>query len=76
MFLAKIVPGEAVPRMATYIGGNGSDVPHALAVTPNGSIAVVGSTTSQNFPVVRPLHPPRSTSVVNGDAVVLVLDRS
>ena len=76
MFLAKIVPGEAVPRMATYIGGSGSDVPHALAVTPNGSIAVVGATTSQNFPVVRPLHPPRSTSVVNGDAVVLVLDRS
>lgn len=76
MFLARIVPGEAAPRMATHIGGSGLDIPHALAVTPGGSIAVVGATNSQNFPVVRPLHPSLSTSVVNGDAVVLVLDRS
>lgn len=76
MFLAQIVPGEAVPRMATYIGGRGSDLPRALAMTPGGNIAVAGATTSQDFPVVRPLHPSRSTSVVNGDAVVLVFDRS
>ena len=76
MFLAQIVPGEAAPRMATYFGGRGSEFPHALAVTPSGSVAVVGSTASQDFPVVRPLHPSRVTSVVSGDAVVLVLDRS
>ena len=76
MFLARIVAGEAVPRIATHIGGSSLDFPRALAVTPGGGIAVVGSTTSQNFPVVRPLHPSRSTSTVNGDAAVFVLDRS
>jgi hypothetical protein len=76
MFLAEIVAGETAPRMATHIGGRSLDIPHALAVTPNGHIAVAGSTTSVDFPVVRPLHPSRSTSIVNGDAVVLVMDRS
>lgn len=76
MFLVRIVPGEAAPRMATYIGGRGIDRAHALDVTPSGGIAVVGQTTSSDFPVVRPLHPSLSTSIVNGDAAVLVLDRS
>jgi uncharacterized protein (TIGR03437 family) len=37
---------------ATYLGGAGTDSPRAIALTPNGSLAVAGTTTSLDFSAV------------------------
>lgn len=76
LFLAHLSPAQSTPLMSTYIGGNRFDAAAALALTPTGDIAIVGSTTSTNFPLVRPVRTTPPASVVWGDAAVLVLDRS
>lgn len=38
-------------KTQTLVGGSGNDFPHALAVSPDGSIYILGTTTSENFPV-------------------------
>jgi hypothetical protein len=75
-FVMQIAPGEPLPRIATYIGGTGFELPRALAITPSGSVAIVGSTSSPDFPVVRPLKATVNDGITNGDAVIVVLDSS
>ena len=55
VFVAKITPplsaSPAVLDYATYIGGNGADVPIGIKVDGAGDAFIVGSTSSTNFPV-------------------------
>jgi hypothetical protein len=76
MFVARLAPQQAAPIMSTYIGGDRLDLGTALALTPNGDVAIVGSTNSTNFPLVRALRTVSPMTVTFGDAAVLVLDRS
>ena len=36
---------------STYIGGNGNEAPHSLVVNDNNELFILGTTSSQNFPV-------------------------
>jgi hypothetical protein len=75
LLLARFGAGDTAPQYATYLGGRGFETAGALAVAPNGAIAVTGATTSQDFPVVRAFKSVlRETSPVDGDAFVTVLD--
>jgi hypothetical protein len=76
MFVAHMAPQQAAPLMSTYIGGDRLDRAMALTVTPDGDVAIVGSTGSTNFPLVRPVRTVTPASIVRGDAAVLVLDRT
>ena len=55
VFVAKITPplsaSPAVLDYATYIGGDGADVPIGIKVDGAGDAFIVGSTSSTNFPV-------------------------
>jgi len=51
-FLAKFTPDGASLVYATYFGGTGTDEANDLAVTPDGSAFIAGSTTSTNLPMV------------------------
>lgn len=35
---------------ATYLGGNETDIPHSLIVSPQGELVIFGTTSSNNFP--------------------------
>ena len=55
-------------RASAYIGGMRADVGEALAVTPDGSVYIVGRTSSQDFPAVNGYR----TSLIGGiDAFLL-----
>ena len=41
---------------ATYFGGSGDDVANGIAIGPDGSIWIVGNTTSTNLPTQSPLY--------------------
>jgi len=56
MVVGQYVHGETQPRLMTYLGGRRSEVGSSLAVAPDGDVVVVGSTSSTDFPVVRPLQ--------------------
>ena len=76
IYVAHVTPSESAPVMATHLGGDRLDGGTAIAITPAGDIAIVGRTTSRNFPLVRPLRSTPPATVVHGDAVIAVLDRS
>lgn len=75
MFVVQISPSSSEPMLATYIGGSGVDMGAKLAFTPVGDVAIIGSTNSTNFPLVRPLKTDLP-SAGRGDAAILVMDRS
>ena len=53
IFLAKITIGSTgAPTLAyyTYIGGSDNDVPAGIVAAPDGTLAIVGSTYSKDFP--------------------------
>jgi len=56
MVVGQYVHGETQPRLMTYLGGQRTDIGRSLAVAPDGDVVVVGSTSSTDFPVVRPLQ--------------------
>ena len=54
IFLAKItISSTGTPTLAyyTYIGGSDTDIPAAMVAAPDGTLAIVGSTFSKDFPV-------------------------
>jgi uncharacterized protein (TIGR03437 family) len=56
------VDGEVLA--ATFFGGNGDEVPSALAVDTDGSVIIGGATTSTNLPVSEgALHPTRPSNL-------------
>ncbi|MHA1930848.1 MAG: SBBP repeat-containing protein [Candidatus Thorarchaeota archaeon] len=42
-------------RYSTYVGGNKTDAGKHISVGPNGTVTVVGTTRSPNFPIVNPI---------------------
>ncbi len=50
VFIAKFDPTGRTLIWATFLGGNGDDIPVALAVDPAGNIYVTGTTHSSNYP--------------------------
>lgn len=76
MFVAHLAAQQTSPLMSTYIGGDRLDRAMALALTPDGDVAIVGATDSTNFPLVRPVRRPPIAALRFNDAAVLVLDRS
>jgi hypothetical protein len=51
-------PGTGLSLVfSTYLGGSAEDEGHAIALGPDGSVTVVGSTTSTNFPTARAIQP-------------------
>jgi uncharacterized protein (TIGR03437 family) len=51
VYVEKFTP-DGQTAGATYLGGSGFDYPQAVAFAPNGSVVVVGSTNSPDFPGV------------------------
>lgn len=54
-FLAKLSPSGSQLLVSTFLGGRGRDAVSGLSVAPDGAVAVVGSTSSANLPVLQPL---------------------
>jgi hypothetical protein len=78
IFLAKItVSSTGTPVLAyyTYIGGSDNDIPAAIAAAPDGTLAVVGTTYSKDFPVTT-ANAFQSTYAGEWDAFVLKFDPS
>ena len=51
LFVFKLNPQGTALVYSTLIGGSGSDIAYSLALAPDGHVAVVGGTTSIDFPV-------------------------
>jgi len=56
---------------ATYLGGSGEEMIRSIALGPNGEVYLVGSTSSDDFPVTRDCLQPRHGG--KGDAFVVKL---
>jgi Beta-propeller repeat len=56
VFVLKLNPAGNVLEYSTYIGGTGSDEATRIAVDSAGSAYVTGTTTSLDFPVVKPFQ--------------------
>ncbi|MGH9164388.1 MAG: SBBP repeat-containing protein, partial [Acidimicrobiales bacterium] len=69
-FVTRISPAGTGLASSTFLGGSSSDNANAVALGPDGSIHVAGSTGSSNFPVKDPVAPRAG----NGDAFVAQLD--
>ena len=78
-FVTKLDPTGAIVY-STYLGGDGSDVAHAIAVDDQGSAYVGGFTDSADFPTQGPLPAPNDALQIvdgfvtklgpNGDSIV------
>ena len=55
-FVAKLSPDGGALMYSTYLGGGDNDLGNAIAIDPEGSAYVTGSTSSQNFPTVAPIQ--------------------
>jgi hypothetical protein len=66
-FVVELNPGGTGEVFSTLLGGTANDTGNALALTPLGYVAVVGSTMSTNFPTQFPLQ---SANGSGGDAFV------
>jgi hypothetical protein len=51
VFLAKVNPNGKTLGYATYLGGEGTDIPFDIKVDAEGHALIVGETTSASFPV-------------------------
>ncbi len=56
-FVAKLDSTGMSWEYATYLGGSGDDFANSIAVDTSGNIAIVGTTTSPDFPVLEALKP-------------------
>lgn len=54
-FIAKISPSGSLVY-STYLGGSGADTINGISIDRKGNAYVTGSTTSEDFPVARPIQ--------------------
>jgi hypothetical protein len=73
-FVTKFNPQASQLVYSTYYGGSGSDYPFRIAVNRHGEAALIGITSSTDFPTYRALNPSYSGGAT--DAFVVLLDRS
>jgi hypothetical protein len=55
-FVTRFEPGGSRPLYSTYLGGSGSEYGYAVNAEHTGSVWVGGSTSSLDFPVVKPFQ--------------------
>jgi uncharacterized protein (TIGR03437 family) len=65
-FLAKLSPAGDRFLFATYLGGRGIEYSAGLALDSSGNPILVGTTTSDDFPVVNPLQPALGSGAETG----------
>ncbi len=73
-FVSVLNPSGSAFVYSTYLGGNGFDIGHGIAVDSSGNAYVVGATASSNFPTLNPLQPSPNGGYF--DAFVSVLNPS
>jgi hypothetical protein len=73
-FVTKFDPQASQLIYSTYYGGSGLDYPFRIAVNRNENAALIGLTSSTDFPTYRALN--SSYSGGNTDAFIVLLDRS
>lgn len=56
-FIARLSGDGSTLMSSTFLGGSGADMVRSLALAANGSVVVVGQTSSQNFPTTANLLP-------------------
>ncbi len=56
-FVAKINPDGSALVYSTYIAGSGNDAAHAIATDSAGNAYVTGTTSSTDFPTLKPIQP-------------------
>jgi hypothetical protein len=61
-FLAKISADGSSLLYSTYLGGNCTDQPSAVAIDGSSNVLIAGSTCSTNFPVANPYQPAAAPS--------------
>src|SRR5439155_16138035 len=52
--IIKLTPDGSNRVFATYVGGNGAEMPQSLIVDGNGELIIAGRTTSTNYPTTGP----------------------
>jgi hypothetical protein len=55
-FITKLNPTGTALVFSSYLGGKGKDIGYSVAVGPDNSPYIVGSTESSDFPMSKPLH--------------------
>jgi hypothetical protein len=73
VFLVRFAAGASEIAFATFLGGSGNDGAAAAALAPDGDLVVTGSTSSADFPLVRPVQ---TVLGHQEDTFLLRLDRS
>jgi hypothetical protein len=56
LFIAKLNPSGSALVYSTYLGGSGMEEPGGIQVDSGGRAVIVGSTTSNDFPMMQPLQ--------------------
>ena len=72
-FVTKFNPQASELVYSTYYGGSGWDVPYRISVNRRGEAALIGFTSSTDFPTYRAVNPGYSGGAT--DAFVVLLDR-
>jgi len=73
-FAMQLDPTGAV-RYVSYLGGSDFEEPVQMTVTPDGRMAVVGFTSSADYPVTGNAYQPvKGSQDWNGDALISILD--
>lgn len=70
-FVAKLNPAGNALIYSTYLGGQGQDAGHAIAVDGGGNAYVTGSTASTTFPMVNPTQATHGGGVTDAFVVKL-----
>jgi hypothetical protein len=73
-FVAKLSRDGSQLLYSTYLGGNGQDLGHGIAVDARGNAYVTGATRSQDFPTTRGAAQSRYFSAAGQNAFVARLD--
>jgi hypothetical protein len=73
-FVTKLTPRASQLIYSTYYGGSGFDYPFRIAVNRRGEAALIGFTSSTDFPTYRALNSTYGGGLT--DAFVVLLDRS
>jgi hypothetical protein len=69
-FITELDPTGSTLIYSTYLGGNNGDAANGIVIGGSGNAYVVGTTFSNNFPVLNALQPKCAGSCTNGDAFV------
>ena len=55
-FLSVLDSSDLSVKFSTFLGGSGGDGASRIAIDPRGDVVIAGSTSSSDFPIVRPFQ--------------------